>query len=330
MIAPIRRSATAAATTCVLVLAAAACANPDNDESAGSGDGDGSAATETRSIEDTFTGTVEDVPVEPQRVVALWRTGSILADLGVKPVGALEGEFLDTELDPETYSEYADIETVGTFEGVDPDDVIALEPDLIVGMDNGGLGIDYEELGEIAPTVILKIAEPTDVWANYPEVADVVGASTTYEEQQADLDDALADVAAEHGAEMGQTEATSIGASEGTLWVDTSKSLAYERIDAAGFGYNPDYTDDPERYLAELSMENLADLSDQDLIFYEVSIDGTPLPDTQKVLDSASFTRLPAARAGHVYPLTSGIIYTFAGAQQQVDDLRAAAEDYSG
>ncbi|KHL13193.1 iron complex transport system substrate-binding protein [Mumia flava] len=307
----------------VLALSLAACANDANDDSA-------AEATEasTRTIEDTFNGTVEGVPTDPQRVVALWRTGSLLADIGVTPVGSLEGEFLEEELGSDLYADYADIPTVGTFEGVDIEKVIELDPDLIIGMDNGGLAIDYDELSEIAPTVILNIAEPTDVWDNYPKVADIVGKSTTFEEQNADLDAQLADIAAEHGDVVGDLQVTSFSSFDGTIWVDTSKSLSYRRLDAAGFGYNPDYTDDPERYVTELSMENIASLADQDIIFYDATLEGEPAAGIQEILDSASFQRLDAAKKGNVFPLTSGVIYTFAGAFSQVEDLTAAAEAY--
>ena len=307
----------------VAALGLAACGSDSSD----SDDGSASEAT-TRTVEDTVLGTVKDVPVKPKRVVALWRTGGELADLGVTPVGGLEEEFLPEELDPQAYERVKDVPTVGTTDGVDVEKVIALKPDLILGMDNGGLTIDYKELAEVAPTVILKIAEPTDVWNNYPKVADLVGLTSDFEKKDAEIKSQLADIKEEHGDKVGQLEATSFGAFDGTIYVDTSKSLGYTRIDAAGFGYNPTYTDNPERYTTELSSENLASLADQDIIFYDATIDGKPTPGTDKILQLASFKRLPAVQAGNVFPLTSGTIYTFPAAQGQVDDLREAAEKY--
>jgi iron complex transport system substrate-binding protein len=286
------------------------------------------SSPETRTVSDTMLGDVQDVPVKPKRIVALWRTGGELADLGVTPVGGLEEEFLAEELDPDAYARVKDLPTVGTTEGVDAEKVIALEPDLILGMDNGGLTIDYEELAEVAPTVILKIAEPTDVWNNYPKVAELVGLTSDFEKKDADIKSQLADIEEEFGDKVGGAEATSFGAFDGTIYVDTSKSLGWERIDAAGFGYNPTYTDDPERYSTELSTENIASLADQDILFYDATIDGKPTEGTAQILQLASFKRLPAVRAGNVFPLTSGTVYTFPAAQGQVDHLRAAAEKY--
>ena len=292
----------------------------------GSSGEDAAPAAQTRTVTSTFTGKEVKVPAEPKRVVALWRTGAELVDLGVKPVGALDGELLEEELGSEVYATVKDTPEIGTFEGVDVEKVIELEPDLIIGMDNGGLRIDYEELEEIAPTVVLKIAEPPDVWANYPTLAEIVGEETDFDKNQAELERDLKAVDQEFGGAIGDLESTSIGSFDGPIFVDTTKSLIVERILLAGFGYNPDYSDKPKRYVEELSAENIANLADQDVIFYDVGLDGEPSPATQKVLDLASFKRLPAARAGHVFPLTSGTIYTFDGGQRQADDLRTAAE----
>lgn len=305
----------------LLLVLLTACSNPNNDTA---------APAASQPDEGLFYGSLADAPQNPQRVVSLWRTGTILADLGVKPVAAMEGEFLDTELAPEVYREYSDIPTVGSSDGVNPDKVIEAKPDLIIGMDNGGLTVDYAELAKIAPVIILKIAEPTDVWRNYPKVAELVGASTTYQEQQTRLDAALAEIEQQHGERTAALQTTAVHASDGTIWVDTSKSLTYQRLTAAGFGYNPAYTDNPERYVTELSLENVPDLAGQDIIFYDTYLDGTVPSGTKEVMDTASFKRLPAVKKGNVFPLTSGTIYTFESAQRQIDDLRHAAESYRG
>lgn len=219
---------------------------------------------------------------------------------------------------------------IGTYEDVNLERLAELQPDLIVGMDHGGLTLNYEEIATVAPTVILPISEPTDVWNNYPRLADVVGVATPFAERQAALKASLTDLSAAVAAGAPGAEVTALGSSEGTIWVSTSKSLTHQRITEAGFHCNDAYEHDPERYVEELSEENIADLADQDIIFYSVEIDGTPTSDTQRVLDMPSFRELPAARAGHVYPLTSGVIYTFTAAEQQVADLRAALTHYQG
>ncbi|SKC57880.1 ABC transporter substrate-binding protein [Krasilnikoviella flava] len=312
----------AALGTALLALSLTACgsAGAADDGASSAAEGDGG----TRTVESTFTGEDVEIPADPQRVVALWRTGTELAELGVVPVASLEDEFLPEELG-ERYDAVADVPTVGTWEGVDIEKLIAAEPDLIIGMDNGSLGIDYEEISQVAPTVILDIAEPTDVWANYPTVADLVGRATDSDERQKALDAELAAIEEEHGDVLTGLEATHLSTMDG-IWVSTSKSLAYQRLTGAGFGYNPAYTENPERYVTELATENLPDLAGQDALFYAVNLDGSVDAPTQEILDSASWQRLPAVEAGHAFPMTSGTIYTFDAAEQQVEDLRAAAE----
>ncbi|WP_018656152.1 ABC transporter substrate-binding protein [Actinomadura flavalba] len=305
------------------LLAASACGGSSTEDTAASGG-------QTRTVTDTFTGDVTGVPVKPKRVLALWRTGSELADLGVVPVGALDGEFLPSELGPEVYAKVKNVPTVGTFEGVDIEKVIQADPDLIIGMDNGGLKIDYKELATVAPTVILKIAEPTDVWRNYPRVADLVGKSTDFSRRDAAVNRDLAAIKAAHGAELGAAKTVVVNAAEGgALWVDTSKSLNYERLTKAGFGYLEEYTRNPKRYVTELSGENIAKLGGADLVLYPAGLDGSVDPATKKIIDSPSFQRLPAVKAGNLHPLTSGIIYTFAAATKQVTDLKAIAAEYA-
>lgn len=331
-----RRGLSAATASVLALLALSACGESRADES---GDAaprvaegceevpEDADATGTRTVTDTLLGDVEEVPARPQRVIALWRVGAELADLCVVPVGQLEAELLEEEVDPDTWDSYADVPVVGSWDGVDVEKVIAAEPDLILGMDNGGLTIDYEELSEVAPTVILDIAEPTDVWDNYPRVAEIMGKEVDFDEKNAAVDAQLAEIEAEHGDVLGDLEVTSLGYAE-ALWVDTSKSLTWRRLDAAGFGYNPEYTADPERYVTELATENLADLADQDIIFFEATPEGDPVPGMDDIVESESFQRLPAVQAGNVFPLATGTAYTFAAAQDQVDDLRDAAESY--
>lgn len=266
------------------------------------------------------------LPAEPQRIVALWRTGSSLAEMGAPVVGQLEGEISEAELAPDVFAPYADTKTVGTFEGVTLEDIIALDPDLIVGMDHGGISLDYEELAELYPVAILKIAEPTDVWDNYETVAALAGLSEDYTTESEALDARLAEIKSTYGDTLGEQEVTAVSAQGGSIWVSTSKSLAFRRLDAAGFGYNPSYTDNPERYVTELTRENIPSLAEQDVIFYDQNIDGTVSDEVQAVLDEPAFQELPAVKAGNLIALRGSTVYNFAAANLMVDDIAAAAE----
>ncbi|HWV27697.1 MAG TPA: ABC transporter substrate-binding protein [Aeromicrobium sp.] len=311
-----------AAVVAAVSLGAAACGSSE--------ERDAPESNQTRTITDTYLGDVDNVPVNPERVVVLWRTGAEVVDLGVTPVGQLDGEISAEELGEDTMAEVGDVPVVGTYEGVDIEKVIALEPDLIVGMDHGGLSIDYEPLQDVAATVIFEIAEPTDVWANYPKVADVLGLTTDFDKRNAELTEELKQVATEYADVLdGLGEVTSVGAEyDGSkIYIDTSKSLTFQRLELAGFTYNPTYTDNPARYVEELTTENVASLADQDVLFYDVDIDHEPATGVGEILELASFKRLPAVQNGRLFPLTAGTFYTFDAAHQQIADIRAALDE---
>lgn len=298
-----------------------------------------SGETESTVAEGTdTTGTTEEVdyffsegdaPENPERVLALWRVGSVLADLGVVPVGALEGELAEEELTDEQWATVDDVPAVGTYEGVDIEKVIELDPDLIIGMDNGGLSMDYAELAELYPVRILDIAEPVDVWRNYETVADLTGTTSQFDEGQAALDERLAAIKTEYGAALAGVPVTQVNVTQGEIWLSTSKSLVYERLEAAGFDYNSALTDDPDRYVAPLTRENIPSLADQGAIFYQINYDGSVSPDVQSLLDEPAFKELPAVQAGMLFPVRGSTIYTFAAANAMADDLEAAAQAIS-
>lgn len=295
-----------------------------------------SSETENTAAEGTdSTGTVEEVdyffsegdaPENPQRVLALWRVGSLLADLGVVPVGALDGELAEEELTAEQWAPVSDVPVVGTYEGVDIEKVIELDPDLIIGMDNGGLSMDYAELAELYPVRILDIAEPVDVWRNYETVANLTGATSEFDEGQAALDARLAEIKSEYGAGLAGKQVTQVNVTAGEIWMSTSKSLLYERLIDAGFDYNASLTENPDRYVKELTRENIPSLADQDAIFYQINFDGSITPDVQALLDEPAFKELPAVQAGMLFPVRGATIYTFSAADAMADDLEAAAK----
>lgn len=60
---------------------------------------------------------------------------------------------------------------------------------------------------------LADLGEPTDVWDNYPQVADIVGKSTNFEQRQAELDKSMAGIGQEYGDETGNAEAASTSCS---------------------------------------------------------------------------------------------------------------------
>lgn len=172
-----RRSVVVAAFA-TLALLAAAC-------STGADEPGGTTSEEpaTRPVE-SVNGKV-DVPVDPKRIVALWRpTMSALVQLGHRPVGAL-GEpgmadhgwapYLPDGDDPATIKL---ISSSSSPEDVNLEQLQALDPDLIIGTatSNEDQQALLPKLNAIAPTVLVTW-EGTGSWRNHlMDVAKVVDA----------------------------------------------------------------------------------------------------------------------------------------------------------
>lgn len=183
----------------VALFALAACAgDPAPDSPDGS-----SPESETRVVT-TEQGDVT-VPADPQKVVVLnFALAGYLYDLDV-PVAALTQEDFDYAA---SFSDFwaDDAEEQGTEfiswsgDGFDLEAILAMEPDLIIG---GGVGFPlmlateaYDDLSEIAPTVIVSGDKST--WqAQYSFLAeDVFGKSDVYDEALAAYEDRVVEVAA--------------------------------------------------------------------------------------------------------------------------------------
>lgn len=103
---------------------------------------DGAAGTATRVIHMEY-GDIK-IPASPQRVVVAFFQGDLLA-LGVKPVGT---SFNDDAIFAE---ELKDVTVIDAF-GLNPEAVMALEPDLIIWNNPE----EYEVLSKIAPTIAMN------------------------------------------------------------------------------------------------------------------------------------------------------------------------------
>lgn len=111
----------------------------------------------TRSVTHAM-GTI-DVPANPQRVVTFEATVTDMLDLGIPPVGA-RNLSRERRCHPDLASEFDKIFELGGQE-LDLEDVINLEPDLILGTSPSDDEI-YETLLRIAPTVLYERGDDVD------------------------------------------------------------------------------------------------------------------------------------------------------------------------
>jgi iron complex transport system substrate-binding protein len=256
--------------TAVAALALSACSD--------SSDGDTGPAPSAAADGAAFPVTIEHIWGEttieerPERVVALGATDADpLLALGVVPVAVTPFTF------------YADTNGVGPWaqdllEGAEPtvitgdvdvEAVAALEPDLIVGVSAGFDENVYEQLSQIAPTVVRPedtVAYGVDRSTATRMIAEAVGEVDRGEELIAAADDAIADAIAEHPEFEGATGAVALYSGD--------RYYAYLPADARGrvlgeFGLVlPDAIaeqDTGESFFVDVSVERL-DLLDADVL----------------------------------------------------------------
>ncbi len=174
--------------------------------SSGTADAPSAAASEEQGAQDRVVQTEQGevtVPADPQRVVVLnYALAGYLYDLDV-PVVATTSE--DFDYDPAFSELWGDApEQHGTefitwgMDGFDLEAILGLEPDLILA---GGLGLPnglatkaYDQLSQIAPTVI--VGKDLDTWQQqYSFIAgDVLGREDDYDRAVAEYDERVAEV----------------------------------------------------------------------------------------------------------------------------------------
>lgn len=190
-----------------LLLAAsllAACGDDSGSDEAGSGSGSGSGSGAFPVEVEHALGTTT-IDAEPLRIVTVGVTeqDTVLA-LGIVPVGVTEW-YGDQPYAtwPWATEALGDGEPVvlSTSDGLQYEQIAALDPDLIIGTNAGLDEASYETLSAIAPT----IAHPVDsdrYFSPWDDQARLIGAALGRSEEMeqiiSDIEDAFAEAAAEH------------------------------------------------------------------------------------------------------------------------------------
>lgn len=177
------------ALTGLVLLPALVLAGCSSGDSGGSGNADGSGGT--RTVTDAL-GEVT-VPADPQRVVATdFFSSSMLVDVGVTPVGVMEG-IIQPDSRPQRYVDaLADAEQLSTYAEIDVEKVAVLEPDLIIVDAAFPEPETIDRLEGIAPLFHVDL---TGDWAERAlSVADAVGRLDEARAQQGDYDQRAAEI----------------------------------------------------------------------------------------------------------------------------------------
>ncbi|GAA3648056.1 ABC transporter substrate-binding protein [Microbacterium marinilacus] len=244
--APRRTRATALAVLASVAVAAAGCtADAGQDASGTSGD-------QTVAADASFPVTIEhvygetEISAEPERIVTLGgSTADVIASLGIVPVGIPENTWSgDADgynvwtrayIEQEMQEELPALITA-TEDGPDYEQILALQPDLILAPTSGLTEVQYERLTEIAPTV--AHADQPYIYGTWQDLARLVGTALGEGEKAEDVIDeteaVLADALTEHPELDGTSFVYSLtlgqdGGTELALYISDDPRVVFHR-----------------------------------------------------------------------------------------------------
>ncbi|MGN6485530.1 MAG: ABC transporter substrate-binding protein [Thermomicrobiales bacterium] len=289
----------------------------------------GDAGSGSRTVE-SVNGPIV-VPANPTRVVCI-DTYSLAAliDAGLVPVGVPELD-LDSFIAP--YKEALTVlPTIGTFQGIDVEQIKVLQPEVILSINAPWATDIYDQLAQIAPTVLLDYAVPNAWQVLSDQFATAVG-------READL------------ATVKQAYAERTAAVKST-WADALATLRWAV--AIGWGaadnqfalYYPDsapgviLTDCGAQFIAaavgktgtseQFSYERLSLLEDADVLLTYGTRDGEPEEQTQAMIDQPLFQALKVAQEEHVFALSNVIPSSYGAAILFVGSVEAIIREVTG
>lgn len=309
----------------------------------GDAEASGEASNETRTVTDS-SGTEVEVPADPQSIVTLhYAATETLMDLDFPPVG--QGAFVETGVPEEWVDQLGEIPVVAQ-EEPDLEKIAEAEPDLILSPNTQEPEM-IEQLQEIAPVYqfTLRGGDRGKWKQRVEEVAEAINRSdelealdSEFEAEQKRIADEYADV----------TKGTTIGAAssfeDNSAFLWGSENMLGTILSPLGFDWSADEDTMVEKYgeaaqggnksgkvepEAQISMEVLdKSLSDADIIFVNSDLRGDYDELTTTLTESAVFKELPAAEAGHVYPIGKATIAGYSDAEYGLKMAEEALQEY--
>ncbi|MCW5873008.1 MAG: ABC transporter substrate-binding protein [Anaerolineales bacterium] len=273
----------------------------------------------TRTIEHTF-GTTE-IPSNPQRVIALGEEGMLadLLDAGITPVASIVNlpEYLPPLISP---AEVAGIQLYSSSTNASVESLVALQPDLIIGMAFFIDRIGYERLAQIAPTI--AVAGDNEV-ENYAQTLAALGLHDKAEADLAAFDAALAAARGQVGSQANVSVVAIYPGKSVAVFTDHPRTVPW-LLRQLGVTLHPDGTEDKlgaRDGRAFISLERLDLLSGEHLILLQSnSVDGEA-ESIAEVSASPLWQQIPAVQAGKVTVLDRLGYPGFRGVNALLEDL---------
>lgn len=291
----LRRVLAAAGAVVAASLVLAGCASGSDSSTDSSSSGSSDAAFPVSITTGLGTTTIESAP---KRVVALgWGDAETALELGVQPVGASDWlAFGGDGVGPWLKGAYD--ESPKIIQTLEPsyEDILKLDPDVILDVKSSGDKERYDKLSAIAPTVAIPKGGENYLASTEQQttmIAKALGKESEGEELLSGLDDAYAAARKAHPDFEGKTAVVGAYSSEGFgAYASTDSRSTFMR----NLGFEiPKAIDEQagKEFSVHLSDENL-DLLDADLtLILPIYVDAS------EASSNKLFQKVPSVEAGH-------------------------------
>jgi len=281
---------------------------------------------DTRTVE-ADNGTIE-VPANPQRVVTIGNTTLPFIDMGGEPVGVTEVGDSDLGLIPEAQrAVYEAATNLGdSADQVDMEQLASLEPDLILAQFPASEFEQIEsQLEAIAPTAFwgldVEWKALADALAEAGNVTDGLSAQkAAFEEKVASIQETYREI-------IDTTSFVNVdrwdSSDPGTFSIADFGCVEIAQDDIGMDFPRAAEGEDPLGWTA-LPFEQLAELSQYDVITYPVGADGQPKPAFAPVVETNTWQALPAVTSGRALGLFCPGNGSYGPVLQYLDSLDAA------
>ncbi|EPD63268.1 iron-siderophore ABC transporter substrate-binding protein [Streptomyces sp. HGB0020] len=236
------------------------------------------------------------ISAAPKRVVVIGNGGTDDVDalyaLGVTPVAVSKDSFASDGVYPWLKDRIDTKKTklLDTVNGVDYEQVAALQPDLILATSDFTLDKDYKKLSAVAPTIGFATAWGQQTWQQHVQVVGkAVGKERQAEQVIKDTEADIDKVRANHPKMAGKTYSLSIGNTPAKIFTIASESdFAAKLMGELGLGLTPSVKNIKTvsgSPTGELSFEQL-DKLDADLVIIAFTT-----KDLQKAFESSALVK---------------------------------------
>ncbi|MFG2428469.1 ABC transporter substrate-binding protein [Streptomyces sp. NPDC048590] len=296
-----RGMAVAAALMSASLLLTACGSDGDGTGDKAAGETSGDKAAKTRSVK-AENGTVE-IPAAPRRIVTIGNTNLPFIDLGGKPVGVTEVSDSDLAVLPEDQkAAYQAATVVGSSGGdVDLEKLAALKPDLILVQFHSN---DWDKVGKrlesIAPTVLWGLDTEWKAFAG--EIATAGNVTNELGRQKAEFEKKVTKIKETYGKIIDDAKFVDVSRGDwsdpGTFYI---ADIGCSEIARDDIGLDlPEAAEgkDPLAY-ESLPFEQIAELSEYDVITYPVDAEGRTTEPFVPVTETNTWKALPTVTSGH-------------------------------